>query len=502
MLRADLHVHTWHSGYNHDLPFLKSRDCFADPLAVYQAAKARGMDLVAITDHDSIDGGLELLSRAPDGRDVILGEEVSCWLPVDGATGPDQRVEVHFGTWGMTETAHRELQPLRGNALEVAAYLRAAGIFFAFNHPFHFYQGQLPLERYLELLIDAAPAIETRNGAMLPAHNQLAAALARVPRQGRRRRQRRAHAAPRRHDLDGGARRDARRVPGQRRRGARPRRRRPRRHVPARRRHLRRHRAGTWLSLVGLRRHEISVPRRILGASFSLVDAAGRVRAADRRRPLEAARSAVGRVLGGGARRRVHGSRAAAGRDRAGARIVSASGSDRRVAITGIGIVSSLGAGREANWEHMVAGLCGLRPVTLFDVSAFRSQIAGEIDTFDLQARFTPYQRRRWSRSEQLGVVAATEAFEDAGLLDGQLDRTRVGVLLGAGTGDLLRNEEYYFAAADRRASTGPGRPGSTITSRTRRSTCWRSTSTCRGRARASSRRARRARSRSARPPT
>ena len=85
---------------------------------------------------------------------------------------------------------------------------------------------------------------------------------------------------------------------------------------------------------------------------------------------------------------------------------------ERRVAITGLGIVSSLGAGREANWEHMVAGLCGLRPVTLFDVSAFRSQIAGEIDTFDLQARFTPYQRRRWSRSELIGVVAATEAFE------------------------------------------------------------------------------------------
>ena len=87
MLRADLHVHTWHSGYNHDLPFLKSRDCYAYPLAVYQAAKRRGMDLVAITDHDSIDGGLELLSRAPDDRDVILGEEISCWLPVDGATG-------------------------------------------------------------------------------------------------------------------------------------------------------------------------------------------------------------------------------------------------------------------------------------------------------------------------------------------------------------------------------------------------------------------------------
>ena len=120
--------------------------------------------------------------------------------------------------------------------------------------------------------------------------------------------------------------------------------------------------------------------------------------------------------------------------------------SARQVAITGIGMVSSLGVGREANWEHMLAGLCGLRPVTLFDVSAFRSQIAGEIDLFDVQGRFTPYQRRRWSRSEQIGVIAAQEALDDSGLLDASLDRTRVGVLLGAGTGDLLRNEEYYFA--------------------------------------------------------
>ena len=274
MLRADLHVHTWHSGYNHDLPFLKSRDCFADPLAVYRAAKARGMDLVAITDHDSIDGGLELLSRAPDGRDVILGEEVSCWLPVDSAGGPGKRVEVHFGTWGMTETAHRELQPLRGNALEVAAYLRAAGIFFAFNHPLHFYQGQLPLERYLELLIDAAPAIETRNGAMLAAHNHLAAALARS----------------RGKVVVGGS--DAhtlRRVgttwtaaPGATREEFLA-------NVAAGRGRVGGVHGGTfqlagdiygviwqyWLSLAGLRPHELSVPRRILGASFSLATLPG-----------------------------------------------------------------------------------------------------------------------------------------------------------------------------------------------------------------------------------
>src|SRR5689334_10699316 len=149
----------------------------------------------------------------------------------------------------------------------------------------------------------------------------------------------------------------------------------------------------------------------------------------------------MGRVVGCGAR---DGQRRAA---RGGARGAGAGPvSERKVAITGIGMVSSLGVGREANWEHMLAGLCGLRPVTLFDVSAFRSQIAGEIDLFDVQGRFTPYQRRRWSRSEQIGVIAAQEALDDSGLLDASLDRTRVGVLLGAGTGDLLRNEEYYFA--------------------------------------------------------
>jgi predicted metal-dependent phosphoesterase TrpH len=273
VLRADLHVHTWHSGYNHDLPFLKSRDCFADPLAVYRAAKRRGMDLVAITDHDSIDGGRELLSKLPDGRDVILGEEVSCWLPVPGASGDAARVEVHFGTWGMTETAHRELQPLRGNALEVAAYLRGAGILFAFNHPFHFFRGQLPLERYLELT-DVAPAVEARNGAMLPAHNQLASALA----------------AARGKAVVGGS--DAhtlRRVgttwtaaPGATRDEFLA-------NVAAGRGRVGGVHGSTlqlagdiygvvfqyWLSLAGLQRHEISVPRRLLGASFSLVTMPG-----------------------------------------------------------------------------------------------------------------------------------------------------------------------------------------------------------------------------------
>ncbi len=63
MMRADLHVHTLHSRRSGSLQFLRSRDCYSEPIDVYRSAKARGMDLVAITDHDSIDGALELMDR-------------------------------------------------------------------------------------------------------------------------------------------------------------------------------------------------------------------------------------------------------------------------------------------------------------------------------------------------------------------------------------------------------------------------------------------------------
>ena len=163
MMRADLHVHTRHSKRTGNLQFLGSRDCYSDPIDVYSRAKARGMDLVAITDHDSIDGALELMHRLPNPHDVIVGEEVSCRY---------EGIEVHFGAYGMTEAIHRDIQPLRRNALEVAALLRGAGIFFSLNHLLHFYRGQAPLRDYLRLL-NEVPALEVRNGAMLPAHNRV-----------------------------------------------------------------------------------------------------------------------------------------------------------------------------------------------------------------------------------------------------------------------------------------------------------------------------------------
>jgi predicted metal-dependent phosphoesterase TrpH len=128
------------------------------------------MDLVTITDHDSIDGCLEFLDRYPDAVDFFVSEEVSCYLP-------GTHVQVHFGVYGMTERLHAELQPLRRDAFEVAARLREARVFFVLNHLLHFYRREIPLQSYLRLL-DAVPGVEARNGTMITEHNELVEQLA------------------------------------------------------------------------------------------------------------------------------------------------------------------------------------------------------------------------------------------------------------------------------------------------------------------------------------
>jgi predicted metal-dependent phosphoesterase TrpH len=169
--RADLHVHSSHSSASGSMRFLRSRDCYSSPLDVYRVAKQRGMDVVTITDHDSIDGWREILDRRPGADDVLPGEEVSCRLP-------DGNIQVHLGVYGITERLHAAIQPLRGNVFDVIACLRESATFFALNHVMHFYRDQAPLDVYLRLLSEA-PALETRNGAMLQVHNQLAERLTR-----------------------------------------------------------------------------------------------------------------------------------------------------------------------------------------------------------------------------------------------------------------------------------------------------------------------------------
>ena len=170
-LRADLHVHSWHSGFSGSMPMFRSRDCYSTPGEIYRAAKARGMDVVTITDHDCVDGCLEFLARHPDAPDFLMGEEVECRLPPYG-------LRLHLGVFGLTEQMHAGVQALLGDVREAAAFLRAAGAALVLHHPFHFFRGEIPAQTYLDALLPLVDAVEVRNGTMLPAHNNVASSVA------------------------------------------------------------------------------------------------------------------------------------------------------------------------------------------------------------------------------------------------------------------------------------------------------------------------------------
>jgi predicted metal-dependent phosphoesterase TrpH len=152
------------------MPMFRSRDCYSTPDEIYRAAKARGMDVVTITDHDSLGGCLEFLSRHPDAPDFLMGEEIECRLPRHG-------VRLHLGVFGLTERMHAEVRALSGDVRETAAFLRDGGAALVLNHPFHFFRGEVPAREYLDALLPLVDAVEVRNGTMLPAHNDVASGI-------------------------------------------------------------------------------------------------------------------------------------------------------------------------------------------------------------------------------------------------------------------------------------------------------------------------------------
>jgi predicted metal-dependent phosphoesterase TrpH len=166
LFRADLHVHSYRSAGAGRLRWFKARDCYSPPREIYHRAKDRGMSLVTITDHDTIDGCLELLDARPDLPDFLMGEEVTAYLP-------GSRRGVHVAVYGHNEAQHREIQRLRRNAAELVAYLRGAGLFFALNHPFFRFAQTGRLGEFFEQVLGLFPAFEVRNGAMRQEHNAL-----------------------------------------------------------------------------------------------------------------------------------------------------------------------------------------------------------------------------------------------------------------------------------------------------------------------------------------
>ena len=106
-----------------------------------------------------------------------------------------------------------------------------------------------------------------------------------------------------------------------------------------------------------------------------------------------------------------------------------------RVVITGMGALSPLGNGVETFWRRVVAGESGIEPIRLFDVEGFSCTIGGEIRDFDARDYMERKSARRMARFSQLAVAAAREAVEDAALDLDTLDRARIAVVLGNGSG-------------------------------------------------------------------
>lgn len=123
----------------------------------------------------------------------------------------------------------------------------------------------------------------------------------------------------------------------------------------------------------------------------------------------------------------------------------------RRVAVTGIGVVSPVGIGVPAFWDSLISGVSGVCPITSFDVSEYPVRFGATIDEFDPSTSLDTKEARRMSRFQQFAVVAADEAMADAGLtrMEGE-ESERAGVIVGSGIGGLGMMEDQHTQLADR----------------------------------------------------
>jgi predicted metal-dependent phosphoesterase TrpH len=138
------------------------RESYNDPREVYETLKRRGMGLITVTDHDSIDA-VESLRRRPD---FFLSEEVSCVMP--GGT------HLHMGVYGIDERDHLQLQRRRDDMPSLIAYLDERRLLFSVNHVFSSLTGPRKAADFDEFA-SRFPAVETRNGQMLAIANRHAA---------------------------------------------------------------------------------------------------------------------------------------------------------------------------------------------------------------------------------------------------------------------------------------------------------------------------------------
>ncbi len=128
----------------------------------------------------------------------------------------------------------------------------------------------------------------------------------------------------------------------------------------------------------------------------------------------------------------------------------------RRVVVTGVGLVSSLGIGTRANWDALCAGQSGIGPITHFDSSAFSTRIAGEVKGFDPLQFVEKKDVKKVDVFIQYAIAASQFAVDDAGLVVSPDNAPRVGVFIASGIGGfgtIEREHAAYLAGGPRKIS-------------------------------------------------
>ena len=143
--------------------FLES---YSPPAEVYATLRKCGMDLVTLTDHDSI-GGAEELRRHPD---FFVSEEVTCRM--------SSGTQVHVGVYDLSERQHSEISRRRNDLIRLLAYLSEQHLFFTVNHVFSSVTGRRDADDF-KWFAGYFPGVEARNGQMLPLANRHASVFVR-----------------------------------------------------------------------------------------------------------------------------------------------------------------------------------------------------------------------------------------------------------------------------------------------------------------------------------
>ena len=115
---------------------------------------------------------------------------------------------------------------------------------------------------------------------------------------------------------------------------------------------------------------------------------------------------------------------------------------ERRVVVTGLGLVSPVGNDVASSWDALKNGRSGINSLSHFDASDFSTRIGGSIKNFDCSPYMQAKEARRMDIFIQYGIAAGVQAFKDSGLLDSRWDAVRAGVAIGSGIGGLTTIEE------------------------------------------------------------